>query len=226
MTRILGIETATEVCSVALMEDRKLVGAREIYIPRSHASRLAVIIDDVLNKSGVEAKALDAIAVSKGPGSYTGLRIGVSTAKGMAYALEKPLIAINTLHSLTKRAMYSYPGFNFYVPMLDARRMEVYAAVSDDRMNFVEDTKATVLDEASYRSFLNRGRVLFFGDGSRKASMMIKHPNAAFQPSVVPGALETTTMAFDSWASKEFEDLEKFEPFYLKDFVASLPKAG
>ena len=226
MTRILGIETATEVCSVALMEDKKLIGAREIYIPRSHASRLAVIIDDVLSKSGIEPKTLDAIAVSKGPGSYTGLRIGVSTAKGMAYALEKPLIAINTLQSMTKRAIRSFPGYNFYVSMLDARRMEVYAAVSDEKLSFIEDTKATVLDEASYRSTLNRGRVLFFGDGSRKASMMIKHPNAAFQPSVVPGALEPTTLAFDKCQSEDFEDLEKFEPFYLKDFVATLPKAG
>jgi len=226
MTRILGIETATEVCSVALMEDRRVIGVREVYVPRSHASRLAVIIEDLLKKSKLVAGDLDAIAVSKGPGSYTGLRIGVSTAKGMAYAMDKPLIAINTLLSMTNRAIQSFPGYNYYVPMLDARRMEVYSAVSNESRAFVEETKATILDESSFRSVLNRGRTLFFGDGARKASMVIKHPNAAFQPHVVPGALDTTTLAFDSWDAKVFEDLETFEPFYLKDFITTLPKAG
>jgi tRNA threonylcarbamoyladenosine biosynthesis protein TsaB len=226
MTKILSIETATDVCSVAILEDKRLVAQQELYVPRSHASRLAVMIDDMLKKSGVQANELDAVAVSKGPGSYTGLRIGVSTAKGFCYSLDLPLIAVNTLSSMVKRAIKSSPGFNYYIPMLDARRMEVYTMVSDSDGEEVEVTHAAILNEASFRSVLNKGRCLFIGDGAKKASMLIKHPNATFQPSLVPGARETGERAFELYKEGKFEDVEKFEPFYLKDFVATMPKAG
>ena len=226
MARILSIETATDVCSVAILEDKKLIAQQELYVPRSHASRLAVMIEDILKQAEIQGKDLDAVAVSKGPGSYTGLRIGVSTAKGFCYALDIPMLAVNTLSAMVQRASKSMPGYNYYIPMLDARRMEVYTMVCDERGEEIEVTHATVLNEASFRSVLNKGRCLFIGDGARKASMLIKHPNATFRDTLVPGARETGEMAFRLFEEGKFEDVEKFEPFYLKDFVATMPKAG
>ena len=226
MSRILSIETATDVCSVALTDNQKVLALQELYIPRSHASRLAVLIEEVFSQSDFNKNELDAVAVSMGPGSYTGLRIGVSTAKGICYALDIPLVAVNTLEAMAIRARAAYSGYNYYVPMLDARRMEVYTYVAGESGEMKEPTEAVILDEFSFRSILNKGRTLFVGDGAQKASTVLKHPNAYFISTLSPSALEVAKLALPKLREAAAEDLAGFEPYYLKDFVATKPKAS
>ena len=171
--------------------------------------------------AGMSWPDLDAVAVSKGPGSYTGLRIGVSTAKGLCYARDLPLISVPTLESLARQV--TSPG-KFIVPMLDARRMEVYMAVFNEHHQMVEETSATVLQEDSFGHFLEEGDVIFLGDGAKKASTLIQHKNAQFLLDRYPSAREMAAIASGKFANGDFEDLAYFEPYYLKDFIAGKPK--
>ncbi len=220
---ILCIETATTVCSVALCHDGKLLDKEESTDDKSHASHLTVFIEDILKRSGTEAERLDAVAVSKGPGSYTGLRIGVSVAKGIAYAADIPLIAVPTTELMYNGARKS-GDYDYYCPMIDARRMEVYTAVYDKNGNEVKTISAEVITGDSFVEILNRGKMLFFGNGAAKCRDIITHPSASFDDSFIISSKYMCALAQKAFDSKKFEDVAYFEPFYLKDFIATIPK--
>jgi tRNA threonylcarbamoyladenosine biosynthesis protein TsaB len=226
MALILNLETATTFCSVSLSKDGKLLALKELNGDYTHAENLTLFIEDVLQQAGKTLQDLDAIAVSKGPGSYTGLRIGVSTSKGLCYSLDKPLIAINTLLSMTQQihaSDFALPVL--FCPMLDARRMEVYCAFFDSEKKMVRTTAAEIIDENSFADLLNDNQVVFFGDGAAKCKEVLSHnKNAVFIDSIVPSAKDMILLAEQAYNNKQFEDLAYFEPFYLKDFVAGKKK--
>jgi tRNA threonylcarbamoyladenosine biosynthesis protein TsaB len=215
---ILNIETATTNCSVALSKDGKAIAVKEDHRNGySHAEKLHVFIDEVLKTTEVNKTDLDAIAISKGPGSYTGLRIGVSTAKGLSYALDKPLISVSTLEALA----HQVDGENgVIVPMLDARRMEVYSAIFDVNYSQIRETEAQILEATSFARFLNEGNVYFIGDGVEKTKEIISHPNAIFVEDKLPSANEMSLLAYNKYKISDTEDVAYFEPYYLKDFIA------
>ncbi len=218
MALILNIETATTNCSVSISKDGETLVLKEDYSSKySHAERLHVYIDEVLKEAKVKRSDLDAIAVSQGPGSYTGLRIGVSAAKGLCYALDKPLISVSTLEALAHQVNIE-PGV--IVPMLDARRMEVYSAVFNSDYNRVRDTQAQVLNDESFKEYLQNGKVHFIGNGVEKTKTLITHSNAIFIENKLPSAKEMGKLAFNKFLKNEFEDVAYFEPFYLKDFIS------
>jgi tRNA threonylcarbamoyladenosine biosynthesis protein TsaB len=220
---ILSIETSTTNCSVSLSRKGKLLIVKEDYDKNySHAERLHVYIDDVLKQAKVSVNDVDAIAISKGPGSYTGLRIGVSSAKGLCFALNKPLISIPTLESLAHQVT-NHDGV--IVSMLDARRLEVYAAIFDSNYVQIRETKAEVLNELSFSSYLEKGKVYFIGNGVEKTKNLIVHQNAVFIDDKLPSANEMGSLAFNKYKISDFEDVAYFEPYYLKDFVALKPKS-
>ena len=225
--RILMIETSTECCSVALSEGARILARRIDETPRMQSSMLAPYIVEVLQEAGMTADDLDAVAVSEGPGSYTGLRVGVSTAKGICFGARKPLLGIDTLQILACQALTVIPGvtrdFDHIVAMLDARRMEVYAATFDAEGRKCSDTAAVILDETSYSRELEAGRVLFIGTGVEKFQAIRPHPHAFFQP-CFPLAPAMLQPAREALQKKEFKDVAYFEPFYLKDFVAGVSK--
>lgn len=222
MAIILNIETATTNCSVSLSKDGKTVILKEDNDKSySHAERLHVYIDAVLKETNINKSDLDAVAVSKGPGSYTGLRIGVSAAKGLCFALDKPLISIPTLDVLAHQVKIDD---GVIVSMLDARRMEVYSAVYDSNYNQIRETKAQILDETSFENYLKNSKVYFIGNGAEKTKTLINHPNAVFIESKLPSANEMSLLAFNKHKTTDFEDVAYFEPYYLKDFVALKPK--
>ncbi len=215
MAYILSIETATTNCSVALSKDGKLLASKEDYnTSYSHAERLHVFIEELLVSAEVSMQELSAIAVSKGPGSYTGLRIGVSAAKGLCYALEIPLISVPTLTALA----YQVQEEGLVIPMLDARRMEVYSAIFDAQHQQIRETQAQILDETSFAEELASGKVYFIGNGVEKFTEVCQHPNAVFIMDKLPSAKETSVLATAKYAQKDFEDVAYFEPYYLKDF--------
>jgi tRNA threonylcarbamoyladenosine biosynthesis protein TsaB len=226
MTLILHIETATAVCSVALSENGRLVHEKTLAQPREHAKMLTVIIDDLLGEAGYIYKQLSAVSVSKGPGSYTGLRIGVATAKGLCYALDIPLIGIGSLYAMADCASRQWRQSesiheNFvFCPMIDARRMEVYSAVYDMHLKEMDPVKALILEPDSFDRFKGN-QLLFFGDGSDKFHKLINsNLKAHFMEDFclsATGQVERATALFNG---KHFEDVAYFEPFYLKDFVA------
>ncbi|NJN43018.1 MAG: tRNA (adenosine(37)-N6)-threonylcarbamoyltransferase complex dimerization subunit type 1 TsaB [Flammeovirgaceae bacterium] len=224
MALILNIETSSSGCSIALHNKGELMAFTELNQPQSAASRLAVMINDILNLNGLKAKSLDAVAVSKGPGSYTGLRIGVSTAKGMCLAVKIPLISVDTLPLMARQVAPLYSGDFLFCPMLDARRMEVYTMLLNSKFDILEKVNAKVLDENSYDEWLTKNRILFFGDGSTKYIDVLKNERAVFIPDVKPSAAKMGEVSFLKFANNEFEDLRTFEPFYLKDFVVKKPK--
>ena len=226
MSHILLIETATKVCSVGLLRNNQIIAMREDKsMQYSHSSLLTSFIQEALKETGIDFNQLDAVAVSKGPGSYTGLRIGVSVAKGICYALDIPLIAINTLQSMAVTAILKDKNYaRYYVPMIDARRMEVYNAVYDPKLKELKKTSADIIDENSFSSFLDKGRTVFFGDGAAKCIDVIKHENAMFYDAIYPGVTGLAKSAQEKFTNKQFENLAYFEPFYLKDFVAGKPK--
>jgi tRNA threonylcarbamoyladenosine biosynthesis protein TsaB len=220
---ILNIETATEVCSVALARDGKLLSIRESRGGYTHSENITVFINEAIQEAGVSLNELDAVAVSKGPGSYTGLRIGVSTAKGLCFALNKPLLAVNTLLSLANNFLTSdlkAQVSNLFCPMLDARRMEVYCAVYDAALHEVAPTAAVIIDENSFGEILKTNTIYFFGNGAMKCKSILQHPNAIFVEDVYPSASAMIPLMEKIFAEKKFEDTAYFEPFYLKDFVA------
>lgn len=220
--RILMIETSTECCSVALSDGARIVAARVDENPRQQSAMLAPYIEAVLREGGCTAAELDAIAVSEGPGSYTGLRVGVSTAKGICFGAGKPLIGIDTLAVLARQAD---PGRSFsrIIAMIDARRMEVYAAPFDSEGRKCGTTEARILDADSFREELEAGPVLFIGTGAGKFRDICTHPDAYFQP-CFPLAAAMLEPAREALQKKEFEDTAYFEPFYLKEFVAGVSK--
>ena len=228
MALILYIETATSVCAVALSQDGKLVAEKHTSEPRAHAQMLTVFIDELLAEAGFAYEHLDAICVSKGPGSYTGLRIGVAVAKGLCYALDKPLIAINTLYSMTacmkeQLKQISIPDKNdiLFCPMIDARRMEVYTAVYDPQLEEITSTKALVIDINSFTEFRDN-RLIFFGDGSSKIITVIDPTlNAEFIDDFIFNATGMLMQANHRFTLQQFEDLAYFEPYYLKEFVGN-----
>jgi len=217
MSHILCIETATTNCSVSVCNNGKLLALVEDNGKNySHAERLHTSIQKVLQKANLNKSQLNAIAVSKGPGSYTGLRIGVSAAKGLCYALDLPLIALPTLHVLAQQVQQET---DYIIPMLDARRMEVYAAVFDANYNSIRETKAEILSETSYSNYLDQGKVAFIGNGVEKFAAVCQHPNAVFIADKLPSAREMCAPATEKFFQNDFENLAYFEPFYLKDFM-------
>ena len=223
MAFILSLETSTNVCSVAVHQDGKLLANSELHKPQSQASKLAMMIKAVLQLAEVDAKQLAAVAITSGPGSYTGLRIGTSTAKGLCYALNIPLIAIKTLDLLAYQANRWNTEKSLLCPMIDARRMEVYCQVVDADFGVRQSIEAKIIDETSFLDFLNQERVLFFGDGVAKCREVIQHPQAIFLNNMFPNAAELGVMANQKLQNQQTEDLQHFEPFYLKDFVAKKP---
>ena len=253
MERIILIETSTALCSVALAEDGAVTAYRESSEPKAHASLTAVFVQEVLAERGVTLADCDAVCVSMGPGSYTGLRVGVSTAKGLCFGSGKPLLAVGTLDTLVAQAG-EIPGqagndgsspYSFLIPMIDARRMEVYAAVfspiiSDKAYSVISseaegrveksllytqitETAPAIIDENSFAEYLEQGPVLFIGDGAGKCADVIKHPNAHFCQ-CHPKASSMLSPALEALRAGNFKDVAYFEPFYLKEFVATVSK--
>lgn len=227
MPVILNIETSAKCCSVALTAEGTIVAHREDFEGRNHAAKLSGFIKYCLDFAADKEMQLEAVAVSTGPGSYTGLRIGLSEAKGLCYALNIPLITVNTLRLLATRVMFSTDDVDpesIMVPMIDARRMEVYTAAYDFGLTELMTEQALILDENSYADLLASGRpVLFFGDGSDKAKELIKAPNAVFVPGVEPLAVDMVALSELQYARREFADLAYSVPNYIKSFQAGKP---
>ncbi|HTD97694.1 MAG TPA: tRNA (adenosine(37)-N6)-threonylcarbamoyltransferase complex dimerization subunit type 1 TsaB [Mucilaginibacter sp.] len=224
MSLILQIETATTVCSVALAEDGIALAYKEIEQRNAHAEAITLFIDEVLKIAGKNYHDLDAVAVSCGPGSYTGLRIGVSVAKGLCFALDKPLIAIETLEAMTDGmiAQSSLDATNILLcPMIDARRMEVFTAIFDINGNKVKATSAEIIDENSFNELLKSNKIIFFGDGAEKCREVLgANLNVQIEPSFLNSARYLTKRAAEKYLADDFEDVAYFEPYYLKDFIA------
>tara|TARA_B110000259_G_scaffold36054_1_gene40541 strand:- start:10772 stop:11449 length:678 start_codon:yes stop_codon:yes gene_type:complete len=218
MAYILNIETSTTNCSVSISENGHLIGLKEDNsLQYSHAERLHVYIDEVLKTAKVSKDQLEAIAISKGPGSYTGLRIGVSAAKGLCYALSLPLISVPTLEALAHQV--ENPKGTI-VAMLDARRLEVYSAIYDASYNETRQTEAEVITLDSYKELLDLSPVYFIGNGVAKTQQLVSHPNAIFIENKLPSAAQMCTLTHAKFNDNDFEDVAYFEPYYLKDFIA------
>ena len=243
MEKIILIETSTALCSVALAEGGEITAYRESSAPKAHASLTAVFVQEVLAERGVKLADCDAVCVSKGPGSYTGLRVGVSTAKGLCFGSGVPMIAVGTLDTLVAQAIGEY---RFIIPMIDARRMEVYTAVFEPTVmqshptvmadsstimaskvetSYIQitETSPVIVDETSFSEYLEQGPCLFIGDGAEKCTEAIKHPNAHFCQ-CNPKASSMLVPAFSALDKGDFCDVAYFEPFYLKEFVATVSK--
>ncbi|MCF2504139.1 tRNA (adenosine(37)-N6)-threonylcarbamoyltransferase complex dimerization subunit type 1 TsaB [Dyadobacter sp. CY107] len=218
---LLSIDTSIRGCSVAVHENSTLLANYDLHTDRSSSSMLTTLMETAVKHAGFTLNDLDAIAVAKGPGSYTGLRVGVSSAKGLCYALDKPMIAINTLEAMALQLNAFYPG-HLLCPMIDARRMEVYAAVLDAENNFVQQTQAIIMDEHSFQDLLLKHRIVFFGDGAVKCQQLLgTHPNAIFpKKESYPSAITVGELAAKAFQNEHFEDVATFEPYYLKDFMS------
>lgn len=227
---IICLETATAVCSVALCDGKGIVALKESSEKKSHASQLTIFIGDLLSQAGIRAADLEAVAVSKGPGSYTGLRIGVSAAKGIAYAAALPLIGIETtlsmFHGITESIKQNYgtDSTTLFVPMLDARRMEVYYSILTAEGKTVREISAEIINENSFSDIPESVRMMFFGDGAWKCRPVLKRKNAGFIDEFRISAAFMYEPAYKSLGERHFEDIAYFEPFYLKDFITSRPK--
>lgn len=253
MPIILSIETSTKACSAAIHQDGKLLSVSELYNEKSSSGMLTTLIEHVVKTASLRLQDIDAVAVAKGPGSYTGLRIGVSTAKGLCFTLEKPLIAINTLEAMAysiydlravRRSDSIYdlksdaqnpvtnnqsPITNLLCPMLDARRMEVYCAVyKADTLEILEPTQAKIIDETSFVDLLENHKIIFFGDGAEKCRATLGgNPNAVFlNQTIFPSAKSIGALATHAFEQQQFENVADFEPFYLKEFVGTTPKSN
>ncbi len=226
MPHILHIETSTEVCSVALSKDGVVKFRRENYEGPSHAALLGDYVESCVAFARDNNLNIDAVAVSSGPGSYTGLRIGVSEAKGLCFGRDIPLIAVSTLELLCCTAMFRFDVEQdaLICPMIDARRMEVYAAIYDECLNQVVPVGAYIIDEHSFEQVLEERKVIFCGNGAAKCREVINHPNAIFVDDVYPLACNMLALAERAFARSEFQDVAYYEPFYLKEFVATTPK--
>jgi len=226
---ILQIETATTSCSVALAKDGHVLGFRQIDQRNIHAEVITLFIDELITGAGIQYNNLDAIAVSSGPGSYTGLRIGVSTAKGLCFALDKPLIAVETLEAMAYGVINHHEFIlddnTLLCPMIDARRMEVFTAVFNAKGDRIKPTRAEIIDENSFEELLENNKILFFGDGAEKCRTALgANANARFLPGFANSATYLTQKAFEKFKNSEFENVGYFEPYYLKDFIAGKAK--
>jgi len=219
---ILLIETATQICSVALAAEGKVVARRESDTPNAHSTSLSVFIDEVLEESRLTPRDLSAVCVSAGPGSYTGLRIGVSTAKGFCYALGIPLLSVPTLLSMAALYYWRHPDYKGLVcPMIDARRMECYTMMVDPALNILRETTADIIEDGCFDEWLDRGEVMFVGDGAEKTmDVLSKHPNSRYDNAFCLSAEGMLELAISRLREGKMEDVAYFEPFYLKDFVA------
>lgn len=227
MATILSIETSTNVCSVAVAQDNHVIFRNEDYKGPSHAVQCGLFVEEALSFAESHAIPLDAVAVSEGPGSYTGLRIGVSMAKGVAYGRDIPLLAIPTLQLLCVPVLLYHeeiPEDSLLIPMLDARRMEVYSAIYDRSLKEIRGIQPDIIDAETYLEYLNRSPVVFFGNGSTKCKDVISHPNAIFIDNIHPLAYNAAPLAEQRLRRGEIASTAYFEPFYLKDFQATKPK--
>jgi len=224
MALILNIDTSTTVCSVTLSKDGKMLAIKENNEGLNHSVSLGVYIDDILKENNIDITQLDAVAISMGPGSYTGLRIGVSMAKGLCFGTAKPLIAVPTLQALARSVSVEQQEEALYCPMIDARRMEVYTAFFDKDNQVVVDTKAEIIDENSFAELLAKHKIYFFGNGSDKLKDTLTAPNAHFIKNIETSAKHLIPLAEQLFTKQQFVDVAYFEPFYLKDFIATTPK--
>jgi len=235
MANILLIETATTVCSVGVSHDGTLLSIREdTGFQYSHSSSLTVFIEEVMQELQLPFGALDAVAVSRGPGSYTGLRIGVAASKGLCYALNLPLIAVDTLHSLANQCIAAHFANGqhntnpttpiLFCPMIDARRMEVYCCLYDQHGKPMSSVEAKIIHSESFDDYLQNHQIVFFGSGAAKSDTVIHHPHAVFLDGVTASVRGMSLFATEKFHSKEFEEIAYFEPFYLKDFIAGTPR--
>lgn len=225
MSLILSLETSAKVCSVAIHDQGKLITTKEIHIEQSHASKLAVLIDEVLREAEAAANQLSAVAVSSGPGSYTGLRIGTSTAKGLCFALNIPLLSVESLTLLAHQMNANNPTKAYLCPMIDARRMEVYCEVFDSSLNIVSPIEAKVIEPSAFAELLEINEIIFFGDGSDKCKDQITHPKAKFVSGVYAAASEMGELVYRKFQNQQIENLASFEPHYLKEFMIKKPAA-
>jgi tRNA threonylcarbamoyladenosine biosynthesis protein TsaB len=233
MATILNIETATEVCSVNLASNGEVLFGKESPEGLNHSQMLTVFIKEIFEENHFDFTRLDAVAVSKGPGSYTGLRIGVSVAKGICYSLGIPLIAVGTLDLLGKYTARNSEEFvpasvnpdnALFCPMIDARRMEVYTALYNAKGDKIQPVSAKIIDEYSFSEYLNQHPVLFFGNGAQKCKEALTHPNALFSGPLKASARFMIKLTEEKYNKNDFEDVAYFEPFYLKNFIATVPK--
>ncbi len=223
MAYILNLETATTNCSVSVAKKGKILAIKEHDTPNySHSEQLHLFIEEVLKEAALVLADIDAIAVSMGPGSYTGLRIGVSAAKGLCFSLDVPLIAIETLKSMASQAKGE--AFDFIIPLLDARRMEVYSKVFDTNLDEVRATKAEIIDEGSFSEYITKGKVLLLGSGAAKCQDVLPGAPIDYRLEVVPSAKEMAQLSFEKYQKNEVEDVAYFEPYYLKDFMIQTKK--
>ncbi|MDR0605167.1 MAG: tRNA (adenosine(37)-N6)-threonylcarbamoyltransferase complex dimerization subunit type 1 TsaB [Bacteroidales bacterium] len=224
MTYLLAIETSTEICSVALGKNTECITIVENEQGNSHAEKIILFVSEVLQQAGLKKSQLDAVCISEGPGSYTGLRIGVSSAKGLCAALDIPLIAVSTLQSMAWGAKEQYPNYKQYCPMIDAKRMEVYTAVYNHHLQPIQEINNLILDENAYSDFLSIDKLVFSGNGITKAqSLLSDNPNAVFCNRKT-SARYLLALAYEKFLKQDFVDLAYFEPFYLKEFHAVKPK--
>ena len=215
---LLCIETSGKNCSVALFEGLQLVSIREVHSEQfSHSENLHVFIEQVLKESNLQPKAIKAIAISAGPGSYTGLRIGVATAKGLCYGWDIPLIALPTLRILAEQVSYEFTDIEYIIPMIDARRMEVFTSVYSHDFSPILGERAEILTESTFDTYLNKGKTIFLGDGITKFQAICKHKNAYFWENKFPSAKQMGRLALEKYQAQAFEDIAYFEPFYLKE---------
>ena len=227
MALILSIETSTQTSSIAIHENEVLISSLNIHQEKSHSEYLTPSIKYLLETSGISMKSIDAIAISKGPGSYTGLRIGTSTAKGICYALDIKIIAINTLEAMAfGMAKYQHEDV-LLCPMIDARRMEVFCIVVEKDLTSIETTQAKVIDDNSFSEILSNRKIIFFGNGSAKCKPSLgQNNNAIFIEDIHPSAVHVGALAWQAYQKEQFEDTAYFEPYYLKDFIAKKPSAN
>ncbi len=218
MARILNLETATTNCSVSISEKEKTVLLKENNaVAYSHSEQLHLFIKEALEEASLSFSDLDAVSVSKGPGSYTGLRIGVSAAKGLCFSLDIPLISVPTLQSMARQVKIE--DESVIIPILDARRMEVYSAVYDATYSEIRETRAEIIDVNSFQEFIGKGKVYLIGNGATKCKELLQHSDFVFDDSIMPSANEMGAIAYKKYENQVFEDIAYFEPFYLKDFV-------
>ncbi|GAB4131178.1 MAG: tRNA (adenosine(37)-N6)-threonylcarbamoyltransferase complex dimerization subunit type 1 TsaB [Raineya sp.] len=226
MAVILSIETATFVCSVALHREANLLGVYELHSEKSHSEQLNVLIEQICKQNNLLLKDISAVAVSQGPGSYTGLRIGTATAKGLCFALQKPLIAINTLEAMLGQINNCVEPDTLLCPMLDARRMEVYCLLANQQKEVLEPTQALIVESHSFEKHLSERKIVFFGNGATKCKEVLKHKNSFFCENIHPSARSMGQIAWQKFQKNEFESLIYFEPYYLKDFVGKENTSG
>lgn len=223
MAILLNLETATTNCSVSISKDDQIIALKENNAENySHSEQLHIFIKEALQEASLSFSDIDAVSISKGPGSYTGLRIGVSAVKGLCFSLDVPLISIPTLESMARQV--ELQAGEIVIPVLDARRMEVYSCVYDADYQEIRETRAEIIDEGSFAEYVSTSKVYLIGSGSEKCRGVLEHPNFQFDATIVPSAREMAALAFKKFQAKQFEDVAYFEPYYLKDFVIQSKK--